>query len=350
MSSAVPGAAGWLAPVAEENLYVRVGFDKDPTSLVGRFVPAGAVPDDAAASELSCSDFITHETVEGGNVSYDKYFNASSGASANLSIPAALRGGGSASQTTVVRISYTLTRKVRYLIDDAAGFEACCVSAPGQCTDTFLGEFLEGTGQVFYSVGTEAELAAQGINPAAVGSLEAHDGRFWKSSITFSEPVFFAFKTAVNPHVGGAGEAGMASGPCNDPAVTWDDVPPESSQGQYFIGVSDAHDSEQAARDAALLHAKVQAVRFLAESIDTGSITTTSSTGAGGRVATALESEGVLENAATGVARYVKDKAWCKVDPGVGNPYGPEFRIKVATFLQRDQYDEAAAEVEGVTK
>lgn len=340
-------AADLLAPQAKQGMYVRVGFDTDPSAYVGRFIKDGEADiSESSAMELTCSEYIGHKVVGGGGVTYNEYFHASSSASASLGIPPAFRASAGAGQTTVVWVSYTLTNKMQYVIDDAAGFEACCKKAPDQCTGLYVGEFLEGTGRISYSVGTDAELAAQGMSPAAIGGVEMRDGRYWKSSIEFPNPVYFAFKTTDNVHGGGAAAVGLSSGACTE--TDWDDVPPQSSQGQYFIGVSQQYDSEQAARTDGLRDAKAQAVRWLAEAIDTGTLKTTSAAGTGAGLTSQIEEQAVLETAASGVAKFVKDHAWCTNH--VSTIEGPQYMMKVAAFLPASEYEAAAEAVRGAAE
>jgi hypothetical protein len=347
-TAAGTGVADWLTPQAEDGLYIRVGFDTDPSAYVGRFIKEGTEDiSESSAMELTCSEYITTKVVGGGGVQYDEYFQASTSAAARLSIPPALRAAAGTGQSTLVRVRYTLTNKMQYEIADASGFEACCKAAPGQCTDLYIGEFLEGRdGQIFYSVGTESELVAQGISPAAVGGLEMKDGRYWRSSLAFPNPVYFAFKTTDNIHIGGSSGVGLTSGACTE--LDWDDIPPQSSQGQYFVGVSQPYDSEQAAREDAMLNARKQAVEWLATALETGTVKTSSAAGSGAGLKSAISEEKVLEAAAGGVASFVKDQAWCtnhkqSID-------GPSYMMKAAAFLPASEYTAAAEEALGASE
>jgi len=231
---------------------------------------------------------------------------------------------------------------MQHEVVDAAGFEACCKEAPDQCTGAFVGEFLEGTGKVSYAMGTDAELEAQGLTAASVGGLEVRDGRYWRASVEFANPVYFAFKLTD----AGGQPVEMASGACQD--VSWDEAPPRTSQGQYFIGTSQHYDDEQSARGDGLRDAKAQAVRWLAEAIETGSLKSTSFEGSGAGLSGRVEEEAILETAASGVARFVKDHAWCT--DHVSTVEGPQFKLKVAAFLPASEYETAAAEVVGAAR
>ncbi len=282
--------------------------------------------------ELTCSSFITHKVVGAGGTKRDEYFAASTSAAGNLGIPEVFQLGTGGDSTTLVRVQYTETEKMQYEIADAAGYEACCLAAPGQCTDHFVGEFLSGTGRIFYSVGTGAELEAQGLTTDMLGDLDVKDGRYWRSSIEFTNPVYFAFQVADNAHVGGASSAGLASGRCDAPEVTWDDMPPQSSQGQFFVGVSKVFDAESSARDDALLHAKQQAIRWYQESVVTSSTSTTTAHGSAGKLQTGVDGTTSTSALAEGVVRNLQAQAWC--DQSVQRPTGgTDYVYKVAAFL-----------------
>ncbi len=332
-SAAQTSAAQWLQPQARKGFYIRASFDTDPSSYVGRFIKNDEQDiSEASAMELSCSSFITHKVVDAGGTTRDEYFAASTSAAGNLGIPEVFQVGTGGDSTTLVRVQYTETHKMQYEIADAAGYEACCLAAPGQCTDHFVGEFLSGRGRIFYSVGTGAELEAQGVTTDMLGDLDMKDGRYWRSSIEFTNPVYFAFQVADNAHVGGASNAGLASGRCDDPSVTWDDVPPQSSQGQYFVGVSKVLDSEAVARDDALLNAKQQAARWFEEAVVSSSTSTTTAHGSAGNMSTGVENSSTISAQAEGVVRQLQAQAWC--DQSVQRPTGgTDYVYKVAAFL-----------------
>jgi hypothetical protein len=332
-TAAGTSAADWLKPQARKGFYVRASFDTDPSAYVGRFLKPGTADiSEAAAVELTCSSYITPKVVDAGGTTRDEYFAAASSAAGNLGIPEVLQMGGGGDQVTLVRVQYTERYKMQYEIADAAGYEACCLAAPGQCTDHFVGEFLSGTGRIFYSVGTAAELSAQGLATEVLADLDLKDGRYWKSSIEFANPVYFAFQLADNLHQGGAQGAGLTSGRCSDPGVTWDDVLPQSSQGKYFVGVSRVFDNEATAREDALSNAKQQALRWGEESVTTHTSSSTSSQGSGAHLGTSVDASTSLDSEATGVVRQLQAQAWC--DQNVQRPgSGYDYLYKVATFL-----------------
>ncbi len=343
-SAAQTSVADWLQPQARKGFYIRASFDTDPSSYVGRFIKPGTDDiSEAAAQELTCSEHITHKVVDAGGTKRDEYFAASTSAAGNLGIPPVFQMGAGADSVTLVRVQYTESQKMQFEIADAAGYEACCLAAPNQCFDQFVGEFLSGTGRIFYSVGTAAELEAQGVTTDVLGDLDMKDGRYWKSSIEFTNPVYFAFQVADNVHMGGAVPTGLTSGRCSDAGVAWDDVPPQSSQGQYFVGVSKVFDNESTARDDAMTHAKQQALRWYQEAISTSTSSSMTASGSGANLGTQVDTTSSVEAEASGVVRQLQAQAWC--DQNVQRPTGGhDYLYKVVTFLPNSAIDEGSTD------
>ncbi len=326
-------AGEFLAAPSARGVYVRASFDTDPSLYVGRFIKDGDTDiNESRAMELTCSQHITTRVVSAGGVIRDEYFMASTSVAASLGIPPVAYASAGAERGIVVRVRYTENRKMMYDIADAAAFEACCRAAPDQCTDTFIGEFIGGTGKVFYADGTRAELEGGFVGSSGMADLEVKDGRYWRASLEFPNDVYFAFRTTDNIHVGGAGGAGLASGRCDAPDVTWDDVPPASSQGKYFVGVSKLFPDEQTARDDALRDARSQAVRHVQETVDYSGGSTTTFGGSGGTMSASTSGGSTTETSASGVAEQVKDLAWCNLD--VDRPTGgTDHQVKVVVFV-----------------
>lgn len=312
----------WISP--RKDVFIRAGFDTDPSVYIGRFIDPTQPDRDSAASELTCSSFVTPRVVGGGGVTTSEYFSVSSAVAGGLGVPPFFRSDGSAERDVLLRVEYTLTHKMQHEINDAAGFEACCLSAPDQCGAQFVGEFWEGTGQVYYSVGTRSELEARGISPEMTADLEMKGGRYWGAGVSFPNPVYFAFMPATNTHMVGT----LPSGTCAE--VQWDDVPPQSSQGQYFVGISREWESAQDARSDALRNAREQSVRWLAESIAYDDSSRRQYEGSA-LLRQRIEGGGSLSTAAEGVARFVKDTAWCTDE--VATPGGTITKVRTAAFL-----------------
>jgi hypothetical protein len=160
--------------------------------------------------------------------------------------------------------------------------------------------------------------------------LEVDTEMAWYRGTTFTKPVYFAFKTSqVNLQ-----EAFKA---CGD----WKDAPPKSSLGHYFVGVAPNADGEAIGRDMAMNSAREQAVKFLGEQISSGSIKVDAIAGSSAGVASSLSGGTTVERAASGIASFVKDEAWCVVP--VTNARGTFSSVKVLAFLPNESVTAAAA-------
>jgi len=322
------------------NFFLRNAFDTDPSAYIGRFVPEGTPPldaDDASAMQTACTEHISYTEVGGGGVQYDEYFNASTNVAASMGIPLLSTAGFEAgadvghSGGSVVRVRYTLTRKFIATIDDPDEFSECCHAGPGRCTDLYLGEFMEGTGELFHFTGTGTDVSAGGGARGVEVGVEVKDGVSWSRAITFPNPVFFAFKTTVT-HIE----------PLPEPCGPWTDQIPQHASGEYFVGLSEIVDSERVARDQALRDARTQVIRYVGEAISTGAIELRSTSGAIGDLTSHLDQADFVEAAAEGVAEFVKDRAWCIEEHPT--PGGTKYSAKVLAFLP-DKEEEGAAGV-----
>lgn len=332
-----PEGRGASMPRPKPNFFLRTGFDTDPSTYLGRFVPAGTPPeaiDDANAIRTTCSQFFKVRKVGGGGVRYDEYFAASQSASAGLNLPevspVTAQASGQAGQ--VVRVQYTLIEKWVVDLDDPAGYSKCCAEADNHCSPQIIGEFLSGTGRLLYADSSASD-ASVGM---AGNGLEAKDGFIWRQAVDFPQPVFFAFKLTPSQAV-----AGTPSTQAN-----WDTKVPAVGHGKYFVGVSEWLASEAVARDGALLDARRQAIKYLGETISQKGSGGTAISGNGADFETRIQSGEVFERASRGVARFVKDQDW-KVEED-RTPTGRRYRAKVLAFIGNDQVDAAAAELKNV--
>lgn len=298
-----------VAPMA--NVYLRNAFDTDPSRLVGRFVPDGlATLDDSNGSKKACSQFVSHTVVGGGNMKFDEVYAASTQATLNLGFPPVAGLNASGGAQSLVRVTYTLAHKMVSDIEDPAGFEACCKKAPDQCTGRYLGEFLEGTGAVWQMVEAGGKGKAGVLTPQVSGKLEVSRGVSWRQAFEFSEPVYFAFKTT---------DTGWNAGPVASGCGAWTDAPPLSSQGHYFVGISERVGSDRLSREQAMLDARRQVVQWVSSEISEGRVRKDVTEGALGALRSKMTEEGFLQESASGVAAYVKDQNWCaKPGPGDG--------------------------------
>lgn len=329
--------------VPPQNLFLRNAFDADPSIYVGRFVPAGMpVVDESQAMQLTCSKYVTYRKIDGGGVVYDEYFNASSEAAARVGVPMVASVGVDASRGNSVRVKYELTEKMVAEVSDVAAFESCCKTAPDQCTDRFIGEFIAGKGSVYYAYSHSVGGKGDGVSPQGVSAgVDIKNGVEWHRSIEFPNPVYFAFKTSNNQWK----PDGAVAGGCGE----WVDSPPKSSQGRYFVGISMPMPTEAEARNTALRSGREQVVRYVAEGIETGSVQYVVTSGSTAALSSQLQDESLLQSAASGVARLVKDEAWC-VQP-TATPGGDVYVAKVLMFLPKAEEQAAAqAIVEGAAK
>jgi hypothetical protein len=241
-----------MAP--SSNVYLRNSFDTDPSSYLGRFLPAGLKDlDESNGMTMACSEHITWKFIDGGGVKMTEVLNASTAVSARMGVPLIAKGKGSASSTQSARVSYTLTGKMVSTIEDPSAFAACCKAQPDQCTDRMVGEFLQGTGSVYFEASREAALSAQGKDPSSMagGDMAFSHGAAWQRAAEFPNPVYFAFKVTPTPYTQ------QAVSTCED----WVESPPEAEGGLHVVGHSKPVKSEQAARRQAMNNAQNQAGR-----------------------------------------------------------------------------------------
>lgn len=316
----------------DRSVFLRASFDDDPSGYVGRFLPDGLEPgeiDEVRAAQTRCSQFVTTEVVNAGG-SFDETFNSSSGVRASLGASGIASLGGGTSAEQGLRVKYQLARKMRARIADAAGFDRCCKAAPDQCASRILGEFLFGTGSIFQAAGSEADFAAEGQKGIVSADVEFKDQVAWKRLTEFQD-VYFAFRTTATRL--DAGTQPSAPDDCS-----WASRVPTSLDGQYFVGISPPAASEAAARDLAMRSAREQAVKFIGESLTTSSATSSSALDG------VLEDQAVVQAAASGIARRVKDERWCPATTQ-DTPRGAMVSVKVLAFFPQAEQAAATQEV-----
>lgn len=251
-----PKTPGPQAPsmAPSSNVYLRNSFDTDPSGYIGRFLPAGLADlDESSGMTMACSEHISWRFVDGGGVKTSEVLNASTAVSARFGVPLVARGSGSASATRSARVAYTLTGKMVSTVEDPAAFAACCKAQPDQCTDRMVGEFLQGTGSVYFEASREAGASGEGTDPSSMagGDVTFSHGSAWQRAAEFPNPVYFAFKVTPTPYTQ------QAVTTCAD----WVQSPPPAEGGMHVVGHSSAVKTEQAARRKAMNNAHVQAGR-----------------------------------------------------------------------------------------
>ncbi|MEL6348393.1 MAG: hypothetical protein AAFV53_35125 [Myxococcota bacterium] len=300
------------------NVYLRSAFDTDPSSYLGRFVPDNAASiDESMARRTRCSAFITTREVDGGGVTYDHVYQASSQAAMNIGIPGIAGASGAGGSDATVRVSYTLTKKLIAEVSDPAGFEDCCRENSDSCDKLFIGEFIAGTGAIHCGVGKAADFDLSSIGGGVAGDMSVKHGALWRSATTFTQPVYFAFRTTA---------AGTRDA-CGD----WINQAPTSADGLYFVGVSDPVDSESTARDDAMKSARKQVYAWALQQTSQSDSTTT-------RSANSVTIEEMERNTAfSGTIGQLKDRNWCVREEATG--VGVRYKTYVLTFLNNDQVD-----------
>jgi hypothetical protein len=241
------------------NVYLRNSFDTDPSIYLGRFVPRGAADlDEGSAMPLACTQFVTHRFIEGGGVKFTEQMSVSTEIAARIGVPVVAAAQGSGSRTGEVKVEYTLTGKMVAEVADPAAFNECCKAQPDQCTDRFVGEFLQGTGTVYREEARSVDVAGKGTDPQSgvSGSAAVSHDKQWAQAIEFPNPVYFAFKVTQTPN-------NRITSSCGG----WVDNPPVEAGSVFFVGQSRDKRDERAAREGANRDAKYKAMMSVGASV-----------------------------------------------------------------------------------
>ncbi|MEX1364553.1 MAG: hypothetical protein AB1Z98_15610 [Nannocystaceae bacterium] len=244
------------------NVYLRNSFDTDPSIYLGRFVPREATDlDEGSAMPLACTEHVEYRFIDGGGVKITESMSVSTEVAARIGVPIVASGTGSGSRTGEVKVEYTLTGKMVADVADPAAFNACCKAQPDQCTDRFIGEFLQGTGTVYRQQAREFDVGGKGTDPQSgvSGSAAVSHDKQWSQAIEFPNPVYFAFKVTRTPNTRAVSSCG-----------TWVDTPPVEPGSVFFVGTSRGKNSERAARGGADRDARFEAIKSVAASIPMG--------------------------------------------------------------------------------
>jgi hypothetical protein len=240
--------------VSSSSIWLRNTYDTDPSIYVGRFLPPGVTePDESNTMVLACSKHITARFIDGGGVDYSEDMHVNTQVALRLGLPVVASGSAGYEASRTAQARYKLTGKLVAEILDPDAFAACCKQQPDQCTDRFIGEFIQGAGSLHHSAGRNLDLAGQGTNPQTGISGEGGLSRSaeWQRAAEFPEPVYFAFKVSPTPYTQGA----VSTCP------SWVDSPPATADGFFVVGSADNHRSEGGARNAAMNHASNMAWR-----------------------------------------------------------------------------------------
>jgi hypothetical protein len=240
--------------VSSSSLWLRNTYDTDPSVYVGRFVPAGVTDlDESNTMVLACSKFITSRFIDGGGVEYSEDMQVTTDIALKIGLPVVASGSAGYESSRTARAQYKLTGKMVAEITDPEGFAACCKAQPDQCTDRFIGEFIQGTGSLQHDAARSVELEGQGTNPTNGLSGEGGVSRSaeWQRAADFPNPVYFAFKVNPTPYTQGLVNT----------CPSWVDQPPPAEGGVYVVGSADDIKNETNARSSALNNAGGMAAR-----------------------------------------------------------------------------------------
>lgn len=314
----------------QRGVFIRAGFDDDPSDYIGQFinddVPEDEI-DETRGVQTTCSQYIEYREVNAGGT-YDEVYQASRSAGASLGVSPQAQAAGASGQAAagssdgaMVRVEYTLSKRMRGVMTPE--YEECCRQNVGGCSGRYLAEFWKGTGELYQFVGTESEFSAGGSVPGVSESaLEFSDGAAWSRAMSF-EDMYFAFTVS---------DAAIVDQDCG-----WVDAVPTSDEGVYFVGVSPPAASESAARSLAMREARVQVVQYLGEQIKASTATRSSA------MEGYLDDEQVIETMAQGVAERVEDDRYCPVET-TDSPEGTLYTSRVLAFFPQQEMEAAARE------
>jgi hypothetical protein len=240
--------------VSSSSVWLRNTYDTDPSIYVGRFVPPGVTElDESNTMVLACSKHITTRFIDGGGVDYTEDMHVNTQVALKIGMPVVASGSAGYEHSRTAQARYRLTGKMVAEITDPDAFAACCKAQPDQCTDRFIGEFIQGTGSLYHNAERTVDLQGEGTNPQTGIKGEGGVSRTaeWQRAAEFPNPVYFAFKVNPTPYTQGAVNT----------CPSWVDSPPASDGGVYVVGSVDNQRSESGARDGALRDAGGMAAR-----------------------------------------------------------------------------------------
>ena len=244
-------------PMPQGNFYLRDFPDSDPVDYLGGFIFEDTqFPDESLAFKTECSEYIDVHFVDGGNWEASSVMNASATLATGLSIPGMKSDGGNVGYEGGygVRVSYTVTRKMKAVISNPQEFTACCQRAPNNCSEQYISEFIQGSGSLWRAHSHFTGM--RGFNKLKKSlpvDVEVAGEYNWVSSRHFTTPVYFAYKVSPVPLP-----------PNADRCKEMIDAPPKSDDGIYFAGVSTKQDNEVLARTDAEYNAKKNISRYIA--------------------------------------------------------------------------------------
>jgi hypothetical protein len=205
------------------------------------------------AMSLACSEHVSYRRVEGGGVQYNELIEVSREASMRLGVPVVASGNIEGSTNRIIRVSYELTGKLIGEITDPSAFADCCAARPDQCSQHYIGEFIEGSGSIYHQAANNVSGSGSGADPTSGvnGDLDFSHGAQWERGITFPNPVFFAFKLSETPYTQ------QSASSCRDFMNT---LPQSDDDGIYLLAANSRPAKDEAtARSRAMRSATMQA-------------------------------------------------------------------------------------------
>jgi hypothetical protein len=312
------------------SIHLRVSFDDDPKTYLGRFIPdalSDAEVDESSAVATRCSQFIKPKIVN-SDQELDEVMYASRKASGSLGVAAVAQVSASHDDTSTLRVKYVIAKKMQSEVD-AEGLDRCCREQPDQCTRRYIGEFVMGSGQIYQQAEKSTQAGAGGAFHAVTGEVDVKDSVAWKRVSAFKD-MFFAFQAAASVN-----ELSSAASSGADDRCGWCDAIPSSLDGKFFCGISPDAPSESMSRDYAMRNAREQVVRYIGEYLSIRSKTQAS------LLKGYTDDQQLVAASAEGLASRVKDQKWCR--PQTSNtPDGLRYQTRVLAFLPNDQLEGAA--------
>lgn len=328
-----PGKVKLESPVrlpGTASVFVRATFDSDASSLIGSFLPDDVEDDrldESQAMRTRCSEFVKVKRIPASGETED-VFGASSSIGGKLGVQKVASIAGERKDMNAIRIKYNASEVMQADVD-TRGLTECCQAEPSQCTKRFISRALAGDGRIFVAteksnqIGLEAEGSFKNI-PIS-GDIMYKDGVKWERTTEFRNQ-FFAFSFSRTLQAGS-----KIADDCS-----WARKPPSSLDGLYFVGVSEPAPSERVARDLAMREARGQVVKYLGEWLEQSSKTNQKLSGALGALGGALEDQTTVETLSTGLAKLVKDQAWCEPER-VETPKGVLQVMRVLSFFPNSE-------------
>jgi hypothetical protein len=315
------------------NIHLRVSFDDDPTTYLGRFIPdnvAETEVDDSNAVVTRCSQFIKAKVVT-SNQEMDEVMYASRKASGALGVAMVAKVSASHEDSNALRVKYVIAKKMQSDVD-AAGLDRCCHDQPDQCSKRYIGEFVMGSGQVYQQAGNDTQGSAGGSTHGVAADVEIKDSVAWKRVSIFKD-TYFAFQSGSG--MGQLAAAVPVSTGAGADDCGWCDTLPSSLDGKFFCGVSPDAPSETMSRDYAMRNAREQVIKYMGEYLSSRSKTQAS------LLKGYADDVQLISAGAEGLASRVKDQKWCKAQTS-NTPDGLRYRTRVLAFLPNDQLEGAA--------